>query len=205
VKRRFTHVKRMTRPHKYASPRTEDASRCLGHSQTSDLKLRADEVYTTSLLRLSFYSSYLSSSQNHHIHHGEPGSQQRYVEQKLERMRTRSNNDAAQERLSQVADHMSGASKASGKKGKSSLLEKNPDDVSTLLFSLRDERTTSDESFPNLDAIIYWEHLTDYSQGRRYMCSPHTLHQGRKGRIQRHPIRRPPRRRFQSAPRAFKD
>jgi hypothetical protein len=38
----------------------------------------------------------------------------------------------AQERLSQVADHMSGGSSAS-KKGKSSLLEKHADDVSAAI------------------------------------------------------------------------
>jgi hypothetical protein len=38
---------------------------------------------------------------------------------------------AAQERLSQVADHMSGAgAKKGSKKGRAALLEKNPDDVS---------------------------------------------------------------------------
>jgi hypothetical protein len=73
---------------------------------------------------------------------------------KPEKMRTRSNHDAAQERLSQVADHMSGASKGS-KKGKSSLLEKNPDDVSIIHFSLRDENQAINESSSNLDAIIH--------------------------------------------------
>jgi hypothetical protein len=69
---------------------------------------------------------------------------------KPEKMRTRSNHDAAQERLS----HMSGASKGS-KKGKSSLLEKNPDDVSIIHFSLRDENQAINESSSNLDAIIH--------------------------------------------------
>jgi hypothetical protein len=51
----------------------------------------------------------------------------------------RANDDIAQERLSQVADHMAGgtgsstgSSSLANKKGKSSLLEKNPDDVSTI-------------------------------------------------------------------------
>jgi hypothetical protein len=49
---------------------------------------------------------------------------------------------------------MSGASKGS-KKGKSSLLEKNPDDVSIIRFSLRDENQAINESSSNLDAIIH--------------------------------------------------
>jgi hypothetical protein len=60
---------------------------------------------------------------------------------------TRTDNDTAQERLSQVADHMNGgagSSKGSGKKGKSSLLEKHPDDVSTVPLSLL-RREPSDE------------------------------------------------------------
>jgi hypothetical protein len=59
----------------------------------------------------------------------------------------KSDNGAAQERLSQVADHMGGASKTSGKKGKSSLLEKNPDDVSMIRFTLRDERIEQRQLF----------------------------------------------------------
>lgn len=52
----------------------------------------------------------------------------------------KANNGAAQERLSQVADHMSGgtgSSSGKGKKGKSALLEKNPDDVSAFRFSAK--------------------------------------------------------------------
>jgi hypothetical protein len=69
-------------------------------------------------------------------------------------MRTKSDNGAAQERLSQVADHMGGASKASGKKGKSSLLEKNPDDVSSIRFTLRDENGANNDSSSNLKAAM---------------------------------------------------
>lgn len=42
----------------------------------------------------------------------------------------RADDDTAQERLSQVADHMSGGTGSSGKKGRAALLEKHPDDVS---------------------------------------------------------------------------
>jgi acetyl-CoA acyltransferase 1 len=137
----------MTRPHKRASPEVEDTS-AIFKAKANDLKLRMDEVYTTSLLQLSFYSFYFSSSRLQSTHHGKPGSsQQGYVKQKLEKMRTKSDNGAAQERLSQVADHMGGASKASGKKGKSSLLEKNPDDVSMIRFTLRDERIEQRQLF----------------------------------------------------------
>jgi hypothetical protein len=55
VKRRFAHVKRMTHPHKRASPEVEDTS-AIFKAKANDLKLRMDEVYTTSLLQLSFYS-----------------------------------------------------------------------------------------------------------------------------------------------------
>jgi hypothetical protein len=137
----------MTRPHKRASPEVDDTS-AIFKAKANDLKLRMDEVYTTSLLQLSFYSFYFSSSRLQSIHHGKPGSsQQGYVKQKLEKMRTKSDNGAAQERLSQVADHMGGASKASGKKGKSSLLEKNPDDVSIIRFTLRDEQSDQQKLF----------------------------------------------------------
>jgi hypothetical protein len=51
----------------------------------------------------------------------------------------KADHNIAQERLSQVADHMSGgkgsstgSSSLAQKKGKQSLLEKNPDDVSTI-------------------------------------------------------------------------
>lgn len=44
--------------------------------------------------------------------------------------RIRADSVVAQERLSQVADHMSVGTGSSGKKGKAALLEKNPDDVS---------------------------------------------------------------------------
>jgi hypothetical protein len=50
----------------------------------------------------------------------------------------RADDGTAQERLSQVADHMSGGSSAS-KKGKSSLLQKNPDDVSATQMRSRIE------------------------------------------------------------------
>lgn len=48
----------------------------------------------------------------------------------------RADDEIAQERLSQVADHMSGGTGPSSKKGKAALLEKNPDDVSTIQRSL---------------------------------------------------------------------
>ena len=46
----------------------------------------------------------------------------------------KANGEIAQERLSQVADHMSGGtgSGSASKKGKSSLLEKHADDVSAF-------------------------------------------------------------------------
>jgi hypothetical protein len=63
---------------------------------------------------------------------------------------TRADDDIAQERLSQVADHMSGATGSSSKKGKAALLEKNPDDVSTfqrcLMRKLRFEHRTENHT-----------------------------------------------------------
>lgn len=54
-------------------------------------------------------------------------------------LRMMADDDIAQERLSQVADHMAGTGSSTGssnKKGRSSLLEKNPDDVSTVQVCL---------------------------------------------------------------------
>jgi len=59
------------------------------------------------------------------------------------RLKTKADRGVAQERLTQVADHMSGGTgSSSGKKGKAALLEKNPDDVSALAAPLAETNST---------------------------------------------------------------
>jgi hypothetical protein len=91
--------------------------------------------------------------------------------------RMRADNGTAQERLSQVADHMSGGSSAS-KKGKSSLLQKNPDDVCAIPTAIS-TRSRTERSVEYLDPHVpsgNVEHYTDSLPGRCNMRSPHSLH-----------------------------
>jgi hypothetical protein len=122
----------------------------------------------------------------------------------------------AQERLSQVADHMSSGSRSSSsasKKGRASLLEKNPDDVSTPGRSFLTIRMRHSEGQWNflkvleLSRIItnHLKHCTNYFPGRRNMRAPHAIHQGRKRWLQRHASFRPSPRRLQSPPRALRN
>jgi len=94
-----------------------------------------------------------------------------------------------QQRLSQVEGHLArGRGSAAGggmKQGRASLLEKNPDDVSSS--------TPIATRVTDSDAV-----------GRRHLCTPHPLHQRRKGRPQGHAGLGSPARRLQGPHRSLR-
>lgn len=113
----------------------------------------------------------------------------------------------AQERLSQVSDHLSGA----GRSGKQALLEKHPDDVGYSPIFLRDAsehyepvqlelRMWQDDStiqIPRITCMTICV-LTLLHIDRHNLRPPHSHHKRRPRRFQRHRCRRPPPRRIQS-------